>query len=219
MKKTQVIFIIALVLFLDQLLKIYIKTTFPLHAAKPILGDWFQLYFVENPGMAYGWKWGGSTGKIALTLFRIGAVGFGVYYLQKIIREKLHSGFIFCVTLIFAGAIGNLIDSCFYGLIFDKGMVYNTMFNEYMGYQGLAGFSQRGYSDFLQGNVVDMLYFPIIRGNLPEWLPIWGGDYFEFFQPVFNRADAAISGGVISIIVFQKAFFREKPAESERKMP
>jgi len=219
MKKTQVIFIIALVLFLDQLLKIYIKTTFPLHAAKPILGDWFQLYFVENPGMAYGWKWGGSTGKIALTLFRIGAVGFGVYYLQKIIREKLHSGFIFCVTLIFAGAIGNLIDSCFYGLIFDKGMVYNTMFNEYMGYQGLAGFSQSGYSNFLQGNVVDMLYFPIIRGNLPEWLPIWGGDYFEFFQPVFNLADAAISGGVISIIVFQKVFFREKPAESERKMP
>jgi signal peptidase II len=218
MKKKQVILLISLVLFLDQLLKIYIKTTFPLHAAKPMLGDWFQLYFVENPGMAYGWKWGGNTGKIVLTLFRIGAVGFGVYYLKKIIREHYHRGFIFCVTLIFAGAIGNLIDSCFYGLIFDKGMVFNPMFNEYMGYQGLAAFSQQGYSKLLQGNVVDMLYFPIIRGNLPDWLPIWGGDYFEFFQPVFNLADAAISGGVISIVVFQKVFFREKPTDSQIKM-
>lgn len=217
MKKSHAIFIILLVLLLDQILKIYIKTTFPLHTAMPVFGDWFQLYFVENPGMAYGWKWGGNTGKIALTLFRLGAVGFGVYYLNKIIKENYHRGFIFCVTLIFAGAVGNLIDSCFYGIIFDKGMVYNPLFNEYMGYQGLAGFSQDGYGAFLQGNVVDMLYFPIIRGHFPQWVPFWGGEYFEFFQPVFNLADAAISGGVISIIVFQKSFFREKDSATERK--
>jgi signal peptidase II len=215
MKKSQVILIVFLVLLLDQILKIYIKTTFPLHTAKPVFGSWFQLYFVENPGMAYGWKWGGNAGKIALTLFRLGAVSFGVYYLLKIIRERYHKGFVFCVSLIFAGAVGNLIDSCFYGIIFDKGMVYNSLFNEYMGYQGIAVFSSTGYGAALQGNVVDMLYFPLIKGNLPQWVPFWGGEYMEFFQPVFNLADAAISGGVIAIIVFQKRFFKEKTTETE----
>jgi signal peptidase II len=112
--------------------------------------------------------------------------------------------------LIFAGALGNLIDSCFYGLIFDKGMILNSQFNDYTGYEGLARLSGNGYASFLHGNVVDMLYFPIIRGHFPNWVPGWGGQEFEFFRPIFNIADAAISGGVISIILFQKRFIKEK---------
>jgi len=208
MKKIHVILIITFILLVDQALKFYIKTNFFLNTSKPVFGEWFQLYFVENPGMAYGWKFGGNWGKLILTSFRLGAVFFGVFYLGKIIREKYHKGFIFCASLIFAGALGNLIDSCFYGMIFDKGMVLNTQFNEYMGYDGLASLSQKGYGIFLHGNVVDMLYFPIIRGYFPTWMPLWGGQEFEFFRPIFNVADAAISGGVISILVFQKKFFK-----------
>ena len=210
MKKIHVILIIAFILIVDQVLKFYIKTNFYLNTSKPVFGEWFQLYFVENPGMAYGWKFGGNWGKLLLTSFRLAAVFFGVFYLGKIIREKYHKGFVICASLIFAGALGNLIDSCFYGLIFDKGMVLNTQFNEYIGYDGLASLSKKGYGVFLHGNVVDMLYFPIIRGHFPSWFPLWGGQDFEFFRPIFNIADAAISGGVISILVFQKRFFKSK---------
>lgn len=215
MKKIHVILIITFILLFDQGLKFYIKTNFFLNTSKPVFGDWFYLYFVENPGMAYGWKFGGNWGKLILTTFRLGAVFFGVFYLAKIIKEKYHNGFIFCASLIFAGALGNLIDSCFYGIIFDKGMVLNTQFNEYMGYDGLASLSKKGYGIFLHGNVVDMLYFPIIRGSFPTWMPLWGGQDFEFFRPIFNIADAAISGGVISILVFQKKFFKNNHIVSD----
>ncbi len=210
MKRKHVIGIIALIVIADQALKLYIKTSFHLNSAQPVLGNWFQLYFVENPGMAYGWKFGGDWGKMALTIFRMGAVVFGVWYLGKIIREKSHKGFIFCAALVFAGALGNLIDSCFYGLIFDKGMVFDPQMKEYIGYSGLATFSKQGYASFLHGNVVDMLYFPVIKGHFPSWFPIWGGDDFEFFRPIFNLADAAISTGIISILVFQKRFFPQE---------
>jgi len=210
MKARNLIILILLVLIIDQALKIYIKTTFPLNTSKEVLGNWFQLYFVENPGMAYGWKFGGNWGKMALTIFRLAAVVFGTWYLAKLIREKQHRGFIICAALIYAGALGNLIDSCFYGMIFDKGMIFDPAIGEYIGYNGLAHFSQTGYSSFLHGNVVDMLYFPLIRGHFPSWFPIWGGDDFEFFRPIFNIADAAISTGVISILVFQKRFFRQQ---------
>ena len=210
MKKIHVILIILLVVFADQLLKYYVKTNFELNTVKTVFNNWFHLYFVENPGMAYGWKFGGNWGKVILTTFRLFAVIFGVFYLGKLIREKYHPGFIFCASLIFAGALGNLIDSCFYGLIFDKGMILNSQFNDYTGYEGLARLSLKGYSSFLHGNVVDMLYFPIIRGQFPSWVPGWGGQEFEFFRPIFNIADAAISGGVISIIVFQKWFFKDR---------
>jgi signal peptidase II len=212
MKRIHVVIIIALVLLADQLLKFYVKTNFDLNTSRKVLGEWFQLYFVENPGMAYGMKFGGNWGKLALTVFRMAAVVFGVFYLNRIIIKKYHSGFILCAALIFAGALGNLIDSCFYGIIFDKGMVYNPMINDYFGYAGLAEVSSKGYGSFLHGNVVDMLYFPIIRGHFPNWFPVWGGEDFEFFRPIFNLADAAISGGVIAILVFQKRFF---PAELE----
>jgi len=215
MKARHLIFIIALIVIADQVLKIYIKTNYHLNTSHHVLGNWFQLYFVENPGMAYGWKFGGNWGKLALTVFRLGAVVFGTWYLGKIIKQHYHKGFIICAALVYAGALGNLIDSCFYGLIFDRGMIFDPQLNEYISYSGLATFSTKGYATFLHGNVVDMLYFPVIKGHFPSWFPGWGGEDFEFFRPIFNLADASISTGIITILVFQKRFFghRNKAAE------
>ncbi|MBS1733925.1 MAG: lipoprotein signal peptidase [Bacteroidetes bacterium] len=210
MKAKHVILIILLIVLGDQALKIYIKTNYQLNTSHKVIGNWFQLYFVENPGMAYGWKFGGNFGKMALTIFRLGAVIFGTWYLGRIIRQQYHKGFIFCAALVFAGALGNLIDSCFYGLIFDKGMTFSQAANEYVSYNGLAVFSKQGYASFLHGNVVDMLYFPIIKGHFPAWIPKWGGEDFIFFSPIFNIADASISIGIISILVFQNRFFRHQ---------
>lgn len=217
MKKIHVILIISFLVIADQILKVYVKTSFDLNTSRSVFGNWFQLYFVENPGMAYGWKFGGNFGKLALTIFRLGAVIFGVFYLGRIIREKYHKGFIICASMIFAGALGNLIDSCFYGMIFDKGMVFNPVINDYIGYGGLATFSSKGYGNFLHGNVVDMLYFPVIKGNFPSWMPIWGGEYFEFFRPIFNLADASISGGVITILIFQQRFLKSTNVITEKE--
>lgn len=210
MKKQHLIILIASIVLIDQAIKIYIKTKFHLNSSVPVFGDWFYLYFVENPGMAYGWKFGGEWGKVALTVFRLLAVIFGTWYLGSIIKKKQHRGFIFCAGLIYAGALGNLIDSCFYGMIFDKGMLFDPATGDYLNYSGLAQFSSNGYSSFLHGNVVDMLYFPVIEGTFPSWVPVWGGEYFEFFRPIFNLADMAISTGIISILVFQKKFFNTK---------
>jgi signal peptidase II len=209
MKAKHVTFIILLIIIADQALKLWIKTNFHLNESRSMIGSGFQLYFVENPGMAYGWKFGGEWGKMALTIFRMGAVIFGTWYLRKSIREKQHKGFIFCAALVYAGALGNLIDSSFYGLIFDKGMTVDPAIKEYIGYNGLARFSSDGYASFLHGNVVDMLYFPVIKGQFPTWMPFWGGDNFLFFRPIFNIADASITTGVISILVFQKRFFKQ----------
>ena len=210
MKTKHIFLITALVVLADQALKIYIKTTMPINTSQPVFGNWFQLYFVENPGMAYGWKFGGNWGKLILTVFRLAAVIFGTFYLKNIIKLGYTKGFIICASLIYAGAIGNLIDSCFYGLVFDKGMLYDAQTQDYSIYNGLANFSKNGYAGFLHGNVVDMLYFPIIHGTFPAWFPVWGGESFEFFRPIFNIADAAISTGVITILVFQKRFLKPK---------
>lgn len=157
--------------------------------------------------MAYGWKFGGEWGKMILTLFRMGAVIFGVFYIRGLIQKKYNKGFVICVGLIFAGALGNLIDSMFYGLIFEASSMdtYNVarMFPPGGGYAG-----------FLHGNVVDMFYFPIIRNAvIPAWIPFWGGEDFEFFRPIFNIADASISTGIIAILVFQKRFFKNEPGK------
>ena len=205
--------LVVVILMLDQALKIYIKTNYHLNSSANVAGNWFQMYFVENPGMAYGWKFGGNWGKMALTIFRLFAVIFGTWYLGKILRQNYSKGFIICAGLIYAGALGNLIDSCFYGLIFDKGMLFDPVLKDYVSYSGLAKFSTEGYASFLHGNVVDMLYFPIIRGHFPSWFPFWGGDDFEFFRPIFNIADASISSGVIAILLFQKSFFRQRTGE------
>ena len=213
MKVRHVTFIILLIVLADQALKLWIKTHYHLNESHQILGSGFQLYFVENPGMAYGWKFGGNWGKMALTVFRMGAVVFGTWYLGKIINEKYHRGFIFCASLVYAGALGNLVDSSFYGLIFDKGLTVDPIIKEYIGYNGISIFSSKGYATFLHGNVVDMLYFPVIKGHFPSWVPFWGGDDFEFFRPIFNIADASITTGVISILLFQKRFFKQRNAD------
>jgi signal peptidase II len=217
LKKIHIAIIVTLVILADQVLKIYVKTTFPLNTSHAMAGNWFKLYFVENPGMAYGWKWGGNFGKLALTTFRLIAVVFGTFYLGTIVKKGYNKGFIICASLIYAGALGNLIDSCFYGIIFDKGMVYNAALNDYMNYSGLATFSKNGYTSFLHGNVVDMLHFPIIQTTLPSWVPFWGGQPFEFFSPIFNIADAAISTGIISLVLFQKRLFKQ--TNNEQKQP
>lgn len=201
MKGRTIFFIISLIVIADQVLKIYVKTHFHAAESHAVLGSWFQLYFIENEGMAYGWKFGGEWGKIVLTLFRMGAVIFGVFYIKKIIQQRYHPGFIICAALIFAGALGNLIDSMFYGLIFDDSSQYT--------YNIARMFPAHGYAGFLHGKVVDMLYFPIIQdAHFPAWLPFWGGESFVFFRPIFNLSDAAISTGIITILVFQKRFFR-----------
>ena len=210
MKARHVTFIILLIVIVDQALKLWVKTHYHLNESHQVLGSGFQLYFVENPGMAYGWKFGGNWGKLALTVFRMVAVVFGTWYIGKIIKQKYHKGFIVCAALVYAGALGNLIDSSFYGMIFDKGMTFDPVLNEYVSYSDLAKFTNHGYSSFLHGNVVDMLYFPMIKGHFPSWFPFWGGQDFEFFRPIFNLADASISTGVISILVFQKRFFKQR---------
>jgi signal peptidase II len=203
MKSKNIIFIILFIVLADQALKVFIKTNYFINEHHNVLGSWFRLHFVENEGMAYGWKFGGDGGKMILTLFRLGAVIFGVWYLKDIIKKKYHKGFVICASLIFAGALGNLIDSMFYGMIFEESVP---------GSMAVAKiFPTQGYAGFLHGKVVDMLYFPIIRNAyFPSWVPIWGGEDFEFFRPIFNLADASISTGVITILVFQKKFFQNQ---------
>jgi len=205
-KSRTVVLIIAAIIVADQALKFWVKTHMLYGEQITIAPNWFRLFFIENEGMAWGWKFGGEWGKMTLTIFRLLAVIFGVFYIRNIVRKKYHRGFIVCVGLIFAGALGNLIDSMFYGLIFsasDHGLPLAKAFP--------AG---GGYAGFLHGRVVDMLYLPIIENKtLPSWVPIWGGENFTFFSPIFNIADASISIGVIVILLFQKRFFRKKPQE------
>ena len=179
---------------------------------------WAQLYFIENEGMAWGWKWGGEWGKMLLTLFRLAAVIFGSWYLTRIVKQHYSKGFIICASLIYAGALGNLIDSMFYGMIFDKGMSFNTALNVYESYTGVAHLTTHGgYQSFLHGSVVDMLYFPMVHSTFPGWMPVIGGKEFEFFSPIFNVADASISVGVIALLLFQKRLVRrERPADQHQ---
>lgn len=201
MKKRTVYLLILLIVVADQALKIYVKTHYHVGEDHLIFGHWFQLYFIENEGMAYGWKLGGQLGKMTLTLFRLAAVIFGIFYIKRIIERKFNPAFIVCVALIFAGALGNLIDSMFYGLIFENSspVFYNIAHI----------FPAHGYAGFLHGKVVDMLYFPIIDTHYPSWFPVWGGQPFLFFSPIFNIADASISVGIIAIFVFQKKILQQ----------
>ncbi len=206
MKLRSTFLIIVLIIIADQALKVWIKTSFPFGHVKDVMGiEWFKLYFIENKGMAWGWEFGGEWGKMILTLFRLAAVIFGTWYLVKIVKQKYHTGFIFCASLIYAGALGNLIDSMFYGLIFEE-TTYSSV---------ARMFPSQGYAGFLHGRVVDMLYFPLIKTTYPNWFPFVGGEEFEFFSPIFNIADASISFGVITLFVFQKRFFKKHP-ENEK---
>lgn len=196
------IFIIVLVLLIDQISKVYIKTTFSLGDGVLVF-DWFRIVFVENEGMAWGAKIPGQYGKLFLTLFRLVAiVGIG-YWLWDSVNKKLSRILITSIALIFAGALGNIIDSVFYGLIFNDS------------HHQIASFlpADGGYGTLFHGKVVDMLHFPLWEGFLPKWFPFWGGEYFTFFDPVFNIADMAISTGFGLLIVFNKKAF---PKEIEK---
>ena len=199
--------IIVLVLLIDQISKFYIKTNFSLGEEVPVF-DWFKILFVENEGMAWGTKIPGEYGKLFLTLFRLVAiVGIG-YWLWDSVRKNGSRILITAIALIFAGAFGNIIDSVFYGIVFNDS--YGQV-AEFMPAQG-------GYGTLFHGKVVDMLYFPLWQGNLPEWIPFWGGNYFTFFEPVFNIADTAISAGVILLLLFNKrAFPKEEEDTQETK--
>jgi signal peptidase II len=200
------ILIIGLILLADQTLKVLVKTNMTLYQQIPFLGNWGILHFVENNGMAFGLSLPGSLGKILLTSFRIVAVvGIG-YYLRHLIRLKAHTGLIISLAMVMAGALGNIIDSVFYGMLFTSStpMQAATMFPE-------GG----GYAPLLHGKVVDMFYFPIIKGNYPDWFR--GGSSFIFFRPVFNIADSSISVAVLVILVNQKRFFRHVSEAEDRK--
>jgi signal peptidase II len=207
MKARQTVLLIFLIIFADQALKFYIKMHYYAGEEHKVIGNWFKLHFVENEGMAWGWKFGGGFGKIILTLFRLVAVIWGSFLLRDFIRKHYHKGFIICAALIYAGALGNLIDSLFYGLIFEASNPFSQNVAHLFPAAG-------GYAGFLHGKVVDMLYFPIItNAHYPTWVPFVGGDEFEFFRPVFNIADAAISTGVIVILIFQNRFFKKHATE------
>ena len=209
LKLKHVFLIIAAIIIVDQALKIWVKTSYEVGDTHVSGLPWFKLHFIENSGMAWGWKFGNESGKMILTLFRLAAVIFGTWYLGRIVKQKYSRGFIVCAALIYAGALGNLIDSMFYGMIFDKGFHYDPAINDYVSYSGIAHFSSHGYSSFLHGSVVDMLYFPLFDGKFPSWFPFVGGKEFEFFSAIFNISDASISVGVITLLLFQKRFFRK----------
>lgn len=195
--------LIVIILLIDQISKIYIKTNFMLGEQVQVF-DWFRILFVENEGMAWGAKIPGNYGKLLLTLFRLVAiVGIG-YWLYDTIKKKAPAKLVVSISLIFAGALGNIIDSVFYGVLFNgsRGQVA-SLFPE-----------EGGYGTLLHGKVVDMLYFPLWKGYLPEWIPIWGGQFFTFFEPVFNIADSSITIGFVLMILFNRQVFikeEEKP--------
>ena len=196
------VLIVILLLLLDQVLKIWIKTHFQLHESIEIT-PWFYLYFTENPGMAFGIE---VIGKLFLTLFRIVAVGFIGYYLYKLVKANYKFGFIACVSMVLAGAMGNIIDSIFYGVIFNHS------------YGQVATFmpAEGGYASWLHGKVVDKFYFPLIETTFPDWLPIWGGQEFIFFRPIFNLADSAICVGVFSLLLFYRHTLSKSLSNEEK---
>ena len=198
--------IILAILIIDQVIKIFVKTHMMIGESIPVFGSWFQILFIENEGMAFGMHFGGSWGKILLSVFRLVAsvgIAWGIVYL---IKKNSRKFLLVSMSLIFAGAVGNIIDSCFYGLIFSESTYQvATMFPE-----------EGGYAPFLFGKVVDMFYFPIIDTTLPDWVPIWGGQHFTFFNAIFNFADAAITIGIFMLVIDQ-IFSSKKDKKSSKE--
>ena len=194
MKK--IFFTAFILILLDQILKIWIKTHYILGEESQIF-DWFIIHFTENNGMAFGMEFGGYTGKKILTIFRIVVVGIGIKYIFNLTKAGFSNGSSIALGFIIGGAIGNIIDSSFYGIIFNES------------YNNVASFMPEGggYSSLLHGKVVDMFYFPLMNSHFPNWLPIWGGEHFIFFRPVFNIADAGISIGIFMILLFYRKEF------------
>ncbi len=204
--KTKVFLLIFLILLIDQVSKVLVKTNMHMGESIPVLGNWFILHFIENNGMAFGFEFAGNWGKYALSIFRIVAVSGLTWYILHLIKADAPIGFIMALGLITAGAAGNIIDSALYGLIFNDSTYMNPMIDG----SGVATLFPEGggYSSFLQGRVVDMFYFPVLTGQYPEWLPWKGGDSFIFFRPVFNVADSAITIGVGWVLLFQRKYLR-----------
>ena len=203
MKKS--LLIVAVILFIDQVFKFWIKTNMSLGQEFNVFGDWFIIHFTENPGMAFGLEFSGSYGKLILSLFRLVAITVLVVYIYKLTRQKVSNLVLVSLSLVLAGAMGNMIDSAFYGMIFSSSNYFEVA--QFMPPEG-------GYGTFLHGKVVDMLYFPIISGTYPDWIPYLSGGEFQFFRPVFNIADSSITIGVILMVLFQKQFFAKKPDDS-----
>jgi signal peptidase II len=185
-------FLIALIIILiDQSSKLLVYNFMYIHQEVNVVGNWFKLHYLLNPGMAFGIRWNSEFGKLALTVFRIFAmIGIG-YYLVKMVQKQAHNGFLICLALILGGAIGNVIDSTFYGVFLNNAPV-------------------EAPTKWFHGQVIDMLYFPLFHFYWPEWVPFKGGEYFEFFSPVFNIADSSIFIGVVTILFSQKKFFKEE---------
>lgn len=214
LKKSQyTLLLIFIVLLLDQALKIWVKLNMSLDDYFPVLGlNWFHIHFIENPGMAFGIEWGGTYGKLALSLFRIIAISFIGVMLFRLVRQKASYIVLTSITLIFAGAVGNILDSVFYGVLFSASTPLEVA--TFMPDGG-------GYAPVLYGRVVDMFYFPLIDSTFPEWFPFWGGRPLRFFEFIFNIADAAVFIGTAIIFVFYKHFFNQtdtpKTSESDQE--
>jgi signal peptidase II len=193
------ILLIAVILITDQILKIWIKTHMVIGEEIPLFGNWGMIHFIENNGMAFGMEMGGRPGKLILSIFRIIAIVGIAWFLNSLIRKKANLGLILAVSAIIAGAVGNIIDSAFYGMIFSESFSQPAILFPPGG----------GYSSLLHGRVVDMFYFPVINTTWPDWSPFRPGESFIFFRPVFNIADSAITCGVIAILIFQKRMFRD----------
>ncbi len=196
--RKKITFILILLLLLDQVVKFVVKLNMTEYESISIFGDWSFIYFIENPGAAFGFQLGGEWGKLILSLFRIAAISLLVWYLNRLLKKKAPMGVLVGIGLILAGAIGNMIDSAFYGLIFSEStpVAAATLFPD-------GG----GYAPFLYGKVVDMLYFPIIHSTWPGWVPWVGGEEFTFFSPVFNIADSYITIAVFYLLLFQRKYF------------
>jgi signal peptidase II len=210
LKYRSAILIVIAIILIDQVVKIYIKTHFypGLAGQINVMGDWFKLHFLENEGMAFGMKISQSYwGKLILTLFRLVAVVAGFFILRRLVTSGYSKGIIICGSLILAGAAGNLIDSIFYGMIFSESSYHVARFVPW----------GTGYAPIFHGRVVDMLYFPIIHGHWPGWVPAFGGREFEFFEPVFNIADASISIGVLTLVFFQKRLLKKDDVQHESR--
>ena len=196
MKILKYFLIALLIICLDQASKLLVHKYMYLHEEVNVIGEWFKLHYLLNPGMAFGIKWENEFGKLVLTLFRIVAM-FGIgYYMLQMIRKNSHPGFLICLSLILGGAIGNVIDSTFYGVFLDNAPLESP-------------------TRWFHGQVIDMLFFPVVDFAWPDWVPGIGGQYFLFFSPVFNIADSSIFLGVATILLFQKRFFKEKEVEGE----